>query len=157
MFSLKDSWAGIVMIISVRGLESFFSSWLERDLKCETEDILSFWTLEGATQLRTVWGVSPVISMQIWEHERSQVWDCCWGWISFWCSEALAGVWVGLQRWNKQLLDSFAFNQREAQPAGAGGTQSPEEQNQVGDMGNLVLGFCVVNNDKQSGWNGGNF
>ena len=31
------------------------------------------------------------------------------------------------------------------------GIQSPEERNQVGNMGNCLLGFCLVNNNKQSG------
>ena len=31
------------------------------------------------------------------------------------------------------------------------GIESPEEQNQLGNMGNFVLGFCAVNNNKQSG------
>ena len=31
------------------------------------------------------------------------------------------------------------------------GIQSPEEQNQLGNIGNFVLGFCAVNNNKQSG------
>ena len=128
------------------------------------------WTLEGPTQFITVWGVSPVTSMQILEHERSQGWDCCWDEFHF---TAVGSSWVGgggggtsqdeINNYSTVLLST-----RDDRPGGTkgvhqstptiySGIQSPEERNQVGNMGNCLLGFCLVNNNKQSGWNGGNF